>query len=155
MYMGWVGLRGAVPIVLAIYPVLFGAPGAQLIFNVVFFIVVVNALLPGVTVAPVARALEMDVDEPPRPHAIVEIESMDPLRGELLTFYVDEALAVTGVPLSDLPFPDGASAALIIRGDEMIPPRGVSTLEHGDYVYVVARPQDRELILLMFGKPED
>lgn len=154
-YMGWVGLRGAVPIVLAIYPVLFGAPGAQLIFNVVFFIVVVNALLPGVTVAPVARALEMDVDEPPRPHAIVEVESMNPLRGELLTFYVDEALAVTGVPLSDLPFPDGASAALIIRGDEMIPPRGVSTLEHGDYVYVVARPQDRELILLMFGKPEE
>jgi cell volume regulation protein A len=154
-YIGWVGLRGAVPIVLAIYPVLFGATGAQMIFNVVFFIVVVNAVLPGATIAYAARSLEMDADEPPRPHAIVEVESMDPLRGELLTFYVDEALAVTGVPLSELPFPDGAAASLIIRGSEMIPPRGITMLEHGDYVYVVARPQDRELILLMFGRPEE
>jgi cell volume regulation protein A len=97
----------------------------------------------------------MDVDEPPRPHALIEVESMDPLRGELLTFYVDEALAVTGVPLAELPFPDGAAASLIIRGSEMIPPRGGTMLEHGDYVYVVARPQDRELILLMFGRPEE
>jgi cell volume regulation protein A len=154
-YVGWVGLRGAVPIVLAIYPVLFGAPGAQMIFNVVFFIVVVNAVLPGATVARVARSLEMDIDEPPRPHALIEVESMDPLRGELLTFYVDEALAVTGVPLADLPFPDGAAASLIIRGTEMIPPRGTTMLEDGDYVYIVARPQDRELILLMFGRPEE
>lgn len=154
-YIGWVGLRGAVPIVLAIYPVLFGAPGAQTIFNVVFFIVVVNAFLPGAAVARAATALGMDVDEPPRPHAVVEIESMEPLRGEMLTFYVDEALAVTGVPLAELPFPDGASASLIIRGQDMIPPRGTTTLEHGDYVYVVARPQDRELIFLMFGRPEE
>ena len=154
-YVGWVGLRGAVPIVLALYPVLFGAPGSQMIFNVVFFIVVVNAVLPGATVARAATALGMDVDEPPRPHAVVEIESMEPLQGELLTFYVDEALAVTGVPLSELPFPEGASAALIVRGPRMIPPRGVTTLEHGDYVYVVARPEDRELILLMFGRPEE
>ena len=155
LYIGWVGLRGAVPIVLAIYPVLFGAPGAQLIFNVVFFIVVVNALLPGATVARVARALELDVDEPPRPHAVLELESMEPLRGELMTFYVDEALAVTGVPLADLPFPDGAAAALIIRGSDMIPPRGTTTLEPGDYVYVFARPEDREFMLLMFGRPEE
>jgi cell volume regulation protein A len=154
-YVGWVGLRGAVPMVLAIYPVLFGAPGAQMIFNLVFFIVVVNAVLPGATVAHAARSLEMDVDEPPRPHAVVEVESMDPLHGDMLTFYVDEALAVTGVPLAELPFPDGACASLIIRGSEMIPPRGATMLEHGDYVYVVARPQDRELILLMFGRPEE
>jgi cell volume regulation protein A len=154
-YIGWVGLRGAVPMVLAIYPVLFNAPGAQMIFNVVFFLVLVNAFLPGATVAWSARQLDMDVEEPPRPHAVLEIESMLPLRGELLTFYVDEALAVTGVPLSDLPFPDGAAASLIIRGSDMIPPRGATTLEHGDYVYVFARPEDRGLILLMFGRPEE
>ena len=154
-YIGWIGLRGSVPIILAIYPVLLGAPAAQMIFNVVFFIVVVNAFLPGATVALTAKALDMHVDEPPRPHAVVEVESMDPLRGELLTFYVDEALAVIGVPLADLPFPEGASAALIIRKTEMIPPRGTTTLQDGDYVYVVARPEDRELILLMFGRPEE
>jgi potassium/hydrogen antiporter len=154
-YCGWVGLRGAVPIVLAIFPVLSGAPGAQLIFNVVFFIVVVNAILPGATVAWTARTLGMDVDEPPRPHALLELESMEPLRGDLMTFYVDEALAVTGVPLADLPFPDGAAASLIIRGTEMIPPRGTTTLEPGDYVYVFSRPEDRDFIVLMFGRPEE
>lgn len=154
-YIGWVGLRGAVPIVLAIYPVLAGAPGAHLIFNIVFFVVVVNALLPGATVKWATRLFGMDVDEPPRPHALLELESLQPLRGELMTFYVDEALAVAGVPLSDLPFPEGAAAALIIRGDEMIPPRGTTTLMPGDHVYVFARPEDRDFMLLMFGRPEE
>ena len=57
VYIGWVGLRGAVPIVLATYPVLVGAPGADRIFHVVFFIVVVNALVPGGTVAWATRRL--------------------------------------------------------------------------------------------------
>ena len=51
LYIGWVGLRGAVPVVLATYPVLAGAPGAERLFDLVFFIVVVNALVPGATVS--------------------------------------------------------------------------------------------------------
>jgi cell volume regulation protein A len=154
-YIGWVGLRGAVPIVLAIFPVLAGAPGAHLIFNVVFFVVVVNALLPGATVKWATRFFGMEVDEPPRPHAVLELESLRPLRGELMTFYVDEALAVAGVPLADLPFPEGAAAALIIRGDEMVPPKGTTVLMPGDHIYIFARPEDRVFMLLMFGKPEE
>jgi cell volume regulation protein A len=155
MYVGWVGLRGAVPIVLAIYPVLARAPGAHLIFNVVFFVVVANALVPGATVRWATRLLKMDVDEPPRPRAILELESMAPLKGELMGFYIDEALAAAGVPLQDLPFPDGAAVAVIIRGDEMIPPKGPTALMPGDHIYVFARPEDRQLMLLMFGRPED
>jgi cell volume regulation protein A len=154
-YIGWVGLRGAVPIVLAIFPVLERVPGAYLIFNVVFFVVVVNAILPGATVKWATRFFGMEVDEPPRPHAVLELESMAPIKGELFTFYIDEALAVTGVPLADLPFPEGAAAALIIRGNEMIPPKGATTLLPGDYVYVFARPEDRGFLLLMFGRPEE
>jgi len=154
-YIGWMGLRGAVPIVLAIYPVLQRAPGALLIFNIVFFVVVVNAILPGAVVAWATRLFGMEVDAPPRPHAVLELESMVPVRGELMAFYVDEALAVAGVPLSELPFPDGAAAALIIRGDEMIPPRGTTTLMPGDYVYILTQEQDRHLMLLMFGRPEE
>ena len=149
------GLRGAVPIVLSIYPVLERAPGAHLIFNVVFFVVVVNAILPGATVAWATRLFGMDVDEPPRPHAVLELESMRPVKGELMAFYVDEALAVAGVPLAELPFPEGAAAALIIRGDEMIPPKGTTTLMPGDHVYVFARPEDHTFMLLMFGRPEE
>lgn len=154
-YIGWVGLRGAVPIVLAIYPVLERAPGAHLIFNVVFFVVVANAILPGATVRWATRLFDMEVDEPPRPHAVLELESMSPLRGEFMTFYIDEALAVAGATLGELPFPESAAAALIIRGDEMIPPKSATILMPGDHVYIFARPEDRQLILLMFGRPEE
>ena len=154
-YIGWVGLRGAVPIVLSIYPVLAGAPGAHLIFNVVFFVVVVNAILPGATVPWATRLFGMEVDEPPRPHAVLELESMAPVKGEFMAFYVDEALAVAGAQLADLPFPEGAAAALIIRGDEMIPPKGATTLMPGDYVYLFAREEDKQFMMLMFGRPEE
>jgi cell volume regulation protein A len=60
LYIGWVGLRGAVPIILATYPVLVGAPGAARLFNIVFFIVVLNALLPGTTVTWVTRRLGLE-----------------------------------------------------------------------------------------------
>lgn len=154
-YVGWIGLRGAVPIVLAIYPVLERVPGAPLIFNVVFFVVVANAILPGATVKRATRMFGMEVDEPPRPHALLELESHSPLKGELMTFYVDEALAVAGASLAELPFPEGAAAALVIRGDEMIPPKGTTVLMPGDYIYLFAKPDDRQFILLMFGRPEE
>ena len=153
-YIGWVGLRGAVPIILAIFPVLAGAPGATRIFDVVFFIVVVNAFVPGATVPWVTRRLGLESAEPPAPPAVLEIESRQPLEGELLSFYVDEALAVVGVPIAELPFPDGAAATLIVRGRELIAPKGQTMLVPGDHVYVFARPQDRPYIQLMLGRPE-
>ena len=72
-----------------------------------------------------------------------------------MTFYVDEALAVAGASLAELPFPEGAAAALVIRGDEMIPPKGTTVLMPGDYIYLFAKPEDRQFILLMFGRPEE
>jgi cell volume regulation protein A len=154
-YVGWVGLRGAVPIILATYPVLAAVPEARRVFDVVFFIVVVNALVPGATVPWVTRRLRLESAEAPRPPAVLEIESRQPLTGELMSFYVDEALAVTGVPMSELPFPEGSAATLIVRGRELIAPKGQTTLQPGDHVYVFARPADRPLILLMFGRPEE
>lgn len=154
-YVGWVGLRGAVPVILAIYPVLQGAPAAARIFDVVFFIVVVNAIVPGATVPWVTRRLGLASDEPPPPRAVLEIESVQPLEGELLSFYVEPALAVTGVPLADLPFPDGAAATLVVRGRQLIAPRGHTALEPGDHVYIFARPEDRPFIQLMFGRPQE
>ena len=153
-YIGWVGLRGAVPIILATIPVLSGAPGALRLFDVVFFIVVMNALVPGATVGWVTRKLRLGAREPPPPRAVLEIESMQPLNGELMSFYIDEALAVTGASLADLPFPDGASVAMIVRGSDVVPPTGNTTITAGDHVYVFARPDDRPFIHLIFGRPE-
>ncbi|MDQ3697155.1 MAG: potassium/proton antiporter [Gemmatimonadota bacterium] len=154
VYVGWVGLRGAVPIILATFPVLAGAPGADRIFDVVFFIVVVNAIIPGATVPWLTRRLGLESRVPPAPKAVLEIESMQPLRGELLSFYIDPALAVAGVAIADLPFPDGSAATLIVRGEQLVAPRGTTILEPGDHVYVFGRPEDHAFIQLMFGRPE-
>jgi cell volume regulation protein A len=155
LFIGWVGLRGAVPIVLATFPVLAGAPGGDRIFHLVFFIVVMNALVPGATVAWVTRRLGLQSSEPPAPQAVLAIESRLPLKGELMSFYIDEALVVTGVTLAELDFPEGASVALIVRGDRLVPPKGSTTLQPGDHVYVIAQQEDRPLIQLMFGRPEE
>ncbi len=153
-YIGWTGLRGAVPIILAIIPILAGAPQASTVFDLVFFIVVVNAIVPGGTVAWVTRKLGLESGEPPPPPAVLEIESIQPLQGELISFYIDGALAVAGVQISDLPFPEGSAATLIIRGAELVAPRGNTILEPGDHLYVFARPEDRDFMQLMFGRPE-
>lgn len=154
LYVGWVGLRGAVPIVLATVPVLAGAPGADRIFELVFFIVVVTALLPGGTVPWVTHRLGLASTQPPAPQALLEIESRRPLGGELVAFYVSDAVAVAGLAIADLPFPEQASVTLVVRGDELVAPKGDTQLLPGDHVYVFSRPEDRGEIQLMFGRPE-
>jgi cell volume regulation protein A len=154
-YIGWVGLRGAVPIVLATYPVLVGAPGADRLFDVVFFVVVVTALVPGATVAWVTRKLGLQTKEPPAPHAVLAIESRQPLQGELMSFYIDEALVVTGMELEELPLPEGAAVTLIVRKNILVPPRPGTRLEPGDHVHLIAASEDRGFIQLMFGRPEE
>ena len=155
VFVGWAGLRGAVPIVLATFPVLAGAPGAERIFNLVFFIVVVSALLQGGTIKWLTRVLRLESTEGPRPAAVLEIESAQPLRGELLSFYIDPALGMEGEAISNLPFPPGSAATLIVRGQELIAPKGNTVLHAGDHVYVLTPPEERAFIELMFGRPEE
>jgi potassium/hydrogen antiporter len=154
VYVGWVGLRGAVPIILAMFPVLAGAPGAHRIFNIVFFIVVLNAILPGATVSAVTRWLKLESAEPPPPNAVLSVESFDELDGQLLSYYIDEALPVAGMTLEELPFPDGAAVTMIVRGRQLIAPTGATRLEVGDHAYVLSRPDAVVMLQLLFGRPE-
>jgi potassium/hydrogen antiporter len=155
LYIGWVGLRGAVPIVLATFPVLAGAPGAERLFDLVFFIVVATALVPGGTVAWVTRKLGLQSKEPPAPQAVLAIESRQQLEGELMSFYIDEALVVSGMPLEELPLPEGAAVTLIVRDNRLLPPTPGTLFQPGDHVHLIAQPEDRGFIQLMFGRPEE
>jgi cell volume regulation protein A len=154
LYVGWVGLRGAVPIILAMFPVLAGAPDAPRIFNIVFFIVVLNAILPGTTVSAVTRWLKLESAEPPPPNAVLSVESFDELDGQLLSYYIDEALPVAGMTLEELPFPEGAAVTMIVRGRQLIAPNGATRLEVGDHAYVLSRPDGVVMLQLLFGRPE-
>jgi potassium/hydrogen antiporter len=155
LYIGWVGLRGAVPIVLATFPVLAGAPGADRLFDLVFFIVVATALVPGATVAAVTRRLGLQSKEPPAPQPVLAIESRQPLQGELMSFYIDEVLLVAGMPVEELPLPEGSAVTLIVRDNRLLPPSPTTVLQAGDHVHLIAQPQDRGLIQLLFGRPEE
>jgi cell volume regulation protein A len=154
-FLAWAGLRGAVPIILATFPVLQGVPGAARLFDLTFFVVVVSALLTAGTIPAVMRRLGLESDEPPAPTAVLEIVSTHPLSGALMSFYVDDALDITGVPLSELPFPDGTAVTLIVRNEAILVPKGQTTLEAGDHVYVATEPGDRAFVQLLFGRPEE
>ena len=155
VFISWVGLRGAVPIVFATYPVLMEAPGAGKIFNVVFFIVVLSAIVPGSTVAWVTRKLRLATPEMPTAPAILAVESRQRLNGDLSSYYIGEGLAVAGAEIADLGLPEGAAVSLIIRGNDLIPPKESTVLSAGDHVYIVSRPEDRNFVQLLFGRAED
>ena len=99
VFIAWVGLRGAVPIMLATFPVLSGVHAGRLVFDLVFFIVVVSALVQGTSIGWFARYLGLEVEGPPPPRAMLEINSTQRLGGEVLSFYVEPASAVAATTL--------------------------------------------------------
>ncbi len=153
-YIGWVGLRGAVPIILAVVPILAGVPDASLVFDVVFFVVVVSALAQGATVPWLTRRLDLEAADPPPPLAVLNIEAREPFTSDLHSYYVDEALPVAGCRLADLPLSLTTSVMLVVRNRDLIAPRGDTVLEMGDHVYVLSRPEDEGTVQILFGRAE-
>jgi cell volume regulation protein A len=155
VYVAWVGLRGAVPIMLATFPVFAGVDGALHVFDVVFFVVVVSAVVQGTSIRWLARRLGLQVPGPPAPRAMLEIMSTQRLSGEVMSFYVEPASAVAGSRIADLPIPEGSTVMLVVRGRDLVAARGRTVLEPGDHVYVFAAPAERGFVQLLFGRQEE
>jgi potassium/hydrogen antiporter len=153
-FIGWVGLRGAVPIVLATFPVILGAPRAEFVFDVVFVIVVVNAVVQGMSVPWAARRFRVDSAEPVAPAAVLEIEGPAPFEREIRSYTVDEALPVIGASLHALPLPDTVTLMLVIRQTKLLTPHPDLLLEPGDHVYLLVAELDAPYVQLLFGVPE-
>lgn len=154
-YIGWVGLRGAVPIVLAMVPVMANVPVGQRVFEIVFFVVVVNAMIPGSTIRFVTRLAKMERRVPPHPPAVVELHSTRMLQGDLMSFFISPTVSVCGATLSQIPFPQEAAAILVIRGENLLAARGATCLCENDHVFVFCKRQDRAFIELLFGCPAE
>ena len=116
---------------------------------------VVNGLVPGATVPWVTRKLGLAANVPEPPPAVLEIASTQLLNGELSAFYIGSASAVAGERISDLPFPPGSAAMLLVRGQELLAPRGDTVFQTGDHVYVFCHSEDLSLLRLLFGQQED
>ncbi len=80
---------------------------------------------------------------------------MAPLSGEVSSFYVEAASAVAGSRIADLPFPEGSSVMLVVRGRELLAARGSTVLCPGDHVYVFAPKEERAFVALLFGREEE
>jgi cell volume regulation protein A len=154
-FVSWVGLRGAVPIILAMIPVFAGVPDGTRLFDVVFFIVVVNAFVPGSTVKWAARKLQVEVYASPPPAAALEIASTLPLESEVLSFYLEPSSAVVGATVADVPLPAEAAVMLVVRGERLVAPRGETLLAPGDHVLVFCHPEDKRMVSLLFGRQEE
>jgi potassium/hydrogen antiporter len=153
-FVGWVGLRGAVPIVLATLPVIAKVSGAERAFDVVFVIVVANALLQGTTVPWLARRLGLESAEPAAPPAVLEIEGPMLFDSEIRSFQIDDDLPVFGQALADIPIPETSSMMLVIRGRQLLAPSSDIVLQSGDHVYLLVDPADAGFVHLLFGRSE-
>lgn len=146
----WVGLRGAVPIVLATFPFAAGIPQAGLIFNVVFFIVITSVLLQGTTIPLVARWLHVDASLKKRPAYILDNVEGENTTTDLREFIVSEQSPAAGRRIVALGLPAQALVVLVRRQEDFIAPEGSTKLLPGDHVLVLADdaalPETRALI---------
>lgn len=139
LVLGWAGLRGAVPVVLATFPVIKGVEGSLTFFNIAFFAVLVSTLLQGTTFEPLARWLGATTEEPALPRPLVEVGSIRQLGADVVEVPIAEGDAAIGVRVRDLGLPRDALVNVLVRNDEALPPRGSTRLEAGDLLYIVAR----------------
>ena len=139
LVLGWAGLRGAVPVVLATFPIIAGVDGSVTFFNIAFFAVLVSLLLQGMTFEPLARALRATTEEPALPRPLVEVGSIRQLGADVIEVPIHVGDAAIGVRVRDLGLPRDALVNVLVRGDEALPPRGSTRLEAGDRLYIVAR----------------
>jgi cell volume regulation protein A len=152
VFLAWVGLRGAVPIILATYPVLRGVPAGEQIFHLVFFVVLLNNVAPGATVPWLARRFRFAEPTTAVPPASVELVSLRSYPGDFVWYFVAHASAVSGAMIRDLPLPEGCVLIFIMRGDEIIAAHGATRLRDGDHVCVFVLPEHRPLLDLLFGQ---
>ena len=138
VYVSWVGLRGAVPIIFATYPLIAGINNASLIFNIVFFITIVSLLLQGTTVNFMARKLGLVDDTDPAPRDFSFEELPEEIKPALSEIDVTADMLASGDRLMDLPLPDDELVVTVKRNDVFFIPNGSSKLILGDKLMIIS-----------------
>lgn len=152
LLLSWGGLRGAVPIVLALFPVIAGVEGAEGLFEVVFFVVLASTLVQGATIETFARRLGLTTSEPALPQQLLEVGNIRRLGAEVLEFPVRDDDAIVGRLVRELGLPQEALVSVIVRGDEALLPRGSSRLEGEDRLHILLREPVRREVEALFER---
>jgi cell volume regulation protein A len=146
IFMSWSGMRGAVPIVLATYPVAAGIEESRALFNIVFFAVALSMLVHGTTIGAIADRLGLTVRSRPRPSQVMELVTVHTSDLELCEISIDDDLYEGSVLISSLVLPKATTITMINRNDEIIAPQGSTEILPGDVLYVLVKNTNAELV---------
>lgn len=141
VFISWVGLRGAVPIVLGLYPLIAGATEGRFAFNVAFFVVLVSLVVQGWTLAPVARLLRLQMPALGIGRRLAEIEAPGLHGHELVVYRLPPHSPALGRRLDQLELPPSAQAVAVARAGTTLPEPREAVLREGDYLYLLAHPR--------------
>ncbi|SFJ26642.1 cell volume regulation protein A [Halobacillus dabanensis] len=144
LFISWAGLRGAVPIVLATFPIVEGLQNSQDLFNLVFFVVLTSALVQGSTISLVAKKMNLVGPKKDVPHHSIELISMGKAKAEMIQYQTNSESAVVGKKLHEVSFPNRANISAIIRNNEVITPYGETEIKAGDFLYILVEEKYKE-----------
>ena len=138
LFLSWVGLRGAVPIVFATYPMIAGLAQSDMIFNLVFFIAISSVLVQGTTLPAVARMLHLIVPGRAKKRSGSDMEWIDPVMSVRHEVHLPHRAVVNGRRVVEINFPKTAKILMIVRGKDYITPVGSTVLQGDDKLLILA-----------------
>jgi cell volume regulation protein A len=151
LFISWVGLRGAVPIVLGLYPLLSGLDYAATDFRIAFCVVLVSLVLQGWTVAPVARWLGIQLPPTSRGRRLAEFDVPGAIGEEIVAYEVVAGSRAVNVTPTLLPLPKGGRFFALVRAGKPVPGAEALPLQEGDHVYLMIGADQHEALGELFG----
>jgi len=138
LFLSWVGLRGAVPIVFATYPKIAGLAQSDMIFNLVFFIAITSVIIQGTTLPAVAKMLHLTVPGRAKRRSGSDLEFIDPTMSVREEIVLPHHSIVNGRRIVEINFPKTAKILLVVRGKDYITPVGSTVLRGDDKLLILA-----------------